>query len=228
MTQATKAERQRYWDAAPEHLAWCREHGIEGVGGRWDLEAPITGLLLAAMPQSTSATATLNTLCGRSWSQVKVDSAWWPSGHVDVLVNFHANGEKYLLALENKHLETKSNQPGYEGLREKGQEHEIRWQTETTLCKIDRVRADGGNELLGGPFDPAATVMPIFLDAAGRTMDEAFPLYEWMVPPHRHEEWQAISYAELAAGLRAHYEHTKDPALVPLLGQLFAPAARHV
>ncbi|WP_205856623.1 hypothetical protein, partial [Phytoactinopolyspora endophytica] len=55
----------------------------------------------------------------------------------------------------------------------------------------------------------------------GRTMDEAFELTN-ADEPHRHEMWNVVSYAELARSLRLNYEADRQPALVPLLGQLFA------
>lgn len=209
----------RYRAAAEDHLAWCHDHGIDIIGGRWSLEDPISGLLLAAMLQPDSARILLPMLCGQSWDNVQVTSAWWPSSLVDLLVGFTAEGRSHLLVLENKHLATRSNQPGYKKLPD----HEIRWQTEVVLREIDQIRADGGDMLLGGPFDPEATLHPVLLDAKGRTMAETFPMYGWMSAPHRHELWTAVSYAELAAGLRDRYEHEAVPALEPLLSQLFAP-----
>lgn len=221
---ANAKQRDRYWEAASYHLAWCREHDVDVIDGRWDPEDPISGLLLAAVLARSSARPVLNTLCRRSWDRVRVTAAWWPSSLVDLVVNFVADEVRYMLLLENKHLTTNSNQPGYKKLLSEGRRHEILWQTEKTLGEVDRVRARGGERLLGGPFDPEAVVLPVLLDAASRTMDEAFPVYEWMTLPHRHDRWSAVSYAELAEGLRDHYERDLDPLLEPLLAQLFACA----
>lgn len=223
---ATAIQKNRYWDAAAAHLDWCHERDIDIVSGRWDLEDPISGLLLAAMLQPSSSKVVLNTLCRQAWNRVRVTAAWWPSKYIDLVVNFTGDGSAHMLVVDNKHLTTNSNQPGWRSLKRKGLEHEICWQTEKTLCEIDKARAKGDIRVLGGPFDPTATICPVFLDAAGRTMEEAFPIYEWMVPPHRHDQWSAVSYAELAEGMRTHYERKPTPLLEPLLGQIFAPAER--
>src|SRR5699024_10772219 len=137
-------QRDRYWDAASDHLAWCRDHGVDVIDGRWDLEDPISGLLLAAVLARSSARSVLNIVCRSSWEQVRVSAAWWPSSLVDLVVNFVADGVRYMLVLENKHLTTNSNQPGYRKLLSEGRRHEILWQTEKMLGEIDRVRSSGG------------------------------------------------------------------------------------
>ncbi|WP_193117366.1 hypothetical protein [Brachybacterium tyrofermentans] len=219
---ASVAQKRRHEAPARTHLAWCREHGIDVVDGQWTLENPISGLLLAAVLQRSSAAPLLNILCGQSWNQIQVTSAWWPSSVVDLMVGFVADGSAHMLILENKHLDSNSNQPGHQKLTRLGRMDEVLWQTEKMLCDIDDARVAGDTRLLGGPFDPAATIHPVLLDASERTMDEAFPMYDWMVPAHRHDHWATVSYSELAEGLRAHYEHDPIPMLEPLLSQIFA------
>src|SRR5699024_8830918 len=98
---ANAVQRDRYWDAASDHLAWCRDHGVDVIDGRWDLEDPISGLLLAAVLARSSARSVLNIVCRSSWEQVRVSAAWWPSSLVDLVVNFVADGVRYMLVLEN-------------------------------------------------------------------------------------------------------------------------------
>jgi hypothetical protein len=205
----------RYRSEAREHLAWCDKEGIRVLGGRWDLEVPLTGLLLAAAVDSHSAPALLGALCGERWPTVQVDEVWCPSALVDVIVNFRVDDARHMLVLEHKHLNTRSHAPGYNS---GGGDY---WQTESLVRELDRVRSEGSESLLGGPYDQMAQAHLVVLDARGRTMDEAFELKDGE-KPHRHELWDVVSYADLARMLRGSFEADRQPALEPLLGQLFA------
>lgn len=206
----------RYRAAAREHLTWCQEFGIRVLGGRWDLEDPLSGLLLAAVVDSRSAPAVLSALARKGWDSVEVTEVWWPSAYVDMIVNFRVADQPHMVVLEHKHLDSPSNAPGY---RQVG--GGVYWQTESFLQELERVRRDKEAELLGGRFDHTAQAHLVVLDARGRTMDEAFELTA-SDPPHRHASWDVVSYADLARSLRLNYETDRQPALEPLLGQLFA------
>lgn len=206
-----------YRSAAREHLRWCEAHGIRILGGQWSTEDPLSGLLLAAVVDPRSAPVVVSALCARDWSQLDVQDVWWPSQYVDLIANFAVGDAEYMLLVEHKQLQSPSNMPGYKNL----QLGERYWQTEATLRKIDEVKAAGGATFLGGPFNASATVYPVVLDARGRSIAEAFPLYPGL-PAHRHEEWASVSYCDFAARLRHAYEQTTNKALEPLLGQLFA------
>ena len=207
----------RYRSAASEHLEWCDSVGIRVLGGRWDLEDPITGLLLAAVVDPRSASPLLTALCHLEvQTDLEVEEVWWPSSYVDMIINFRVDGRRHMLALEHKHLNSPSNAPGY---RKVG--GGAYWQTESFVRELERVREAGGGELLGGPFRADAQAHLVVLDARGRTMDEAFKLTV-SDEPHRHELWRVLSYADLARSLRTRYDAVNVDALEPILGQLFA------
>jgi hypothetical protein len=205
----------RYRVAAQLHLEWCDDQAIEIIGGRWDLEDPISGLLLAAVVQQSSAEAVLSALCSQPFSALRVTSVWWPSALVDMIVNFEVAGVSHSLVLEHKHLNSPSNAPGY---RSAGGYY---WQTESMLREMDRVLEAGEKSILGGPFDPNAQVHLVVLDARGRVMNEIFELNDRM-KPHRHDYWNVVSYGSFAESLRARYATGAGDGLVALLGQLFA------
>lgn len=211
----------RYRSAAAEHLAWCDRNGLRVIGGRWDLEDPLTGLLLAALVDAHSAPVVLGVLCRRDWTDAVVEDVWWPSSYVDLVVNFRVGEERHMLLLEHKHLNSPSNQPGWRRKQKEGRP--IYWQTEAALLEIDRVRDEQEPTYLGGPFNPRAFLHAVLLDARGRTLEETFELSEGL-PVHRHDQWASISYEEFAKGLRSAYERTALGALTPLLSQLFASA----
>jgi hypothetical protein len=196
-------------------LAWCDDNQIDILGGRWDLEDPISGLLLTSIAQPDSAQAVLSALCSEPLPALQVSSVWWPSKLVDIIVNFEVDGNPHSLVLEHKHLNSPSNAPGY---RTGGGAF---WQTESMLREIERVREAGDESILGGPFDPNAEVHLVVLDARGRDLFEMFELNE-NSEPHRHEMWSAVSYAGFARALRTQYETGAIKGLVPLLAQLFA------
>lgn len=212
----------QYRAAAREHLEWCDKVGIKVLGGRWDLEDPISGLLLSAVVAPESATALICALCGKNWKSVDVHDVWWPSAYVDMIVNFQVAGRHHSLVLEHKHLNSPSNAPGY---RRVG--GGVYWQTESMLRELDRARSQGEETLLGGPFDSTAQAHLVVLDARGRQMDQIFELDASDVP-HRHFAWRVVSYEELASSLRSAYRSEAPIVpLKPLLGQLFA-SERHL
>jgi hypothetical protein len=210
---------KRFRSDASEHLRWCAERGIPVVGGRWDLEDPLTGLLLSSIIDRTSTAVVLSALCSQSWEAVSVSSAWWPSEVMDIIVNFEAAESPHSLVLEHKNVNSTSNAPGYRTAG--GGKY---WQTESLLREIERVREAGEGSLLGGPFDSAAVTHLVVLDALGRTMDEIFELRQ-EDEPHRHHMWTVKAYSEFASDLRRAYEARPVPGLVPLIGQMFAQEA---
>lgn len=208
-----------YRAAAAEHLAWCKQKGLSVLGGRWDLESPLSGLLLAALVDVHSAPVVLSGLCRQNWPEVVVEDVWWPSTYVDIVANFRVDEEPHSLLLEHKQLNSPSNQPGWRNKEKAGQP--IYWQTEAALRELERVRGAKESAFLGGPFDPKASVHAVLLDARGRTMEQAFELYDGL-PPHHHDRWISVSYSEFAERLRDAYDHGPIGALVPLLSQMFA------
>lgn len=179
----------------------------------------MSGLLLASVLSPGAAAPALSALCSTLWAEVRVVSAWWPSTLVDLIVNFEVDGSPHVLVLEHKHVNSNSDAPGYRSVG-----GALYWQTESMLREIDRVRDEGEAWMLGGPYDPDVEPHLVVLDARGRTMDEAFELGPGK-GRHRHDAWSVVAYGDLAARLRDSYDAQPEPALQPLLGQLFASEA---
>ena len=212
----------RFRKSAKEHLEWCERNDIPILGGHWNTENPITGLLLAACANPTTVGPIMCALLNKELDSIEVTDLWWPTTPIDIAMNFRVGDSSHFLALEHKHVKSVSNDPGYKTTKGSSKYSQARGkysQIESVLREIDHATHAGETEVCEVPFDIQAERHLIVLDARGRLIDQIF---EPDANNIRNSTWTVVSYADFASRLRSSFQENRNPGLVPILGQLFA------